>query len=320
MPRSKSKARRPRASSRWLAAALWSALAVGVFGTIWWVAGWSESPPGSRAGGEGSSPSGDAPYTSEATDGTPRAGTAVRSTEAAVRDVGNSDATVVRGPARIALVIDDLGRSVATVDRLRRIGVPITYAVLPYESRTAEVVQRLASAREEMILHLPMQAKGTQNPGPGALSVDMTPAQVREVTARALDQTPGAVGVNNHMGSAFTANADLVAAVMEEVSARGLLFLDSRTTPETVGASQARAAGVPWVERSVFLDNERSEGAIRERFVEGLGVAAERGQAVLIGHPYAETLTVLEREVPLAVERGYEFVVISRLAASPPLD
>ena len=152
------------------------------------------------------------------------------------------------------------------------------------------------------------------------MSVDMTPAQVREVTARALDQTPGAVGVNNHMGSAFTANADLVAAVMEEVSARGLLFLDSRTTPETVGASQARAAGVPWVERSVFLDNERSEGAIRERFVEGLGVAAERGQAVLIGHPYAETLTVLEREVPLAVERGYEFVVISRLAASPPLD
>lgn len=233
---------------------------------------------------------------------------------------GDADGPVpapVRGPARVAVVIDDLGRSVETVRRLRRLGVPITYAVLPYESRTPEVVRSLKEAGQEMILHLPMQAKGMENPGPGALSVDMTPEQVREVTSRALDQTPGAVGVNNHMGSAFTADATLVAAVMEEVSARGLLFLDSRTTAETVGAAEARAAGVPWIERSVFLDNEQVEEAIRDRFLEGLEVAAKRGQAVLIGHPYPETLAVLEREVPRALGRGFEFVAVSKLVAVP---
>lgn len=222
------------------------------------------------------------------------------------------------GPGRVAVVIDDLGRSVATIDRLRRIGVPVTYAVLPFESRTQEVVQSLVAAREEMILHLPMQARGTQNPGPGALSVDMTPEQVREVTGHALDQTPGVIGVNNHMGSAFTADDKLVAAVMDVVSERGLIFLDSRTTAETVGAAQARAAGVPWVERSVFLDNERAEEPIRARFLEGLGVAAEKGQAVLIGHPYDETLAVLEREIPVALARGFEFVAVSRLVTPPP--
>ena len=317
MSRSKSRGRRSRTSSRWVAAALWSTLALAILGTIWWIANWSEpGEPGTdivakeptaastsspRAAGvaepEGSEPSLDRP--------------------SAPIDEARGPAAPPVGPARIAVVIDDLGRSVETVHRLRRIGVPLTYAVLPFESRTPEVVRAINEAGEEMILHLPMQARGTQNPGPGALSIDMKPEQVRELTARALDQTPGAVGVNNHMGSAFTADADLVAAVMGEVAQRGLIFLDSRTTAETVGAAQARAAGVPWAERSVFLDNEKVESAIRDRFLEGLEVAADRGQAILIGHPYSETLAVLEREVPVALSRGFEFVAVSRVVSVP---
>lgn len=317
MPRSKSRRRRSRTSSRWLAAVLWSALAIGVFVTIWWIASWSDEAPAPSTEAVAASSTGSVPTpAADRPEAVDRGEVAAPAGSA--RDVREPNLKPSQGPARVAVVIDDLGRSVGTIERLRGIGVPITYAVLPYETRTSEVVRALADSGQEMILHLPMQAKGTQNPGPGALSVDMTPERVREVTARALDQTPGVIGVNNHMGSAFTADATLVAAVMDEVSARGLIFLDSRTTPETVGAAQARAAGVPWIERSVFLDNERVEEAIRARFLEGLGVAAERGQAVLIGHPYPETMAVLEREIPRARDRGFEFVGISRLVAASP--
>lgn len=318
MPRSKSRGRRSRASNRLLAAGLWSVLAIGIFGTIWWVVSWSDdgAAPVARVGADSRPPGGS---TAPSVDwpGDPDRAPSAEPADEDVSGVARS-AGPVMGPGRVAVVIDDLGRSVETVRRLGRIGAPITYAVLPYESHTKEVVEALQVARREMILHLPMQAKGAQNPGPGALSVNMTPEQVREVTARALDQTPGAIGVNNHMGSAFTANEVLVAAVMEEVASRRLIFLDSRTTPETVGAAQARAAGVPWVERSVFLDNERDEEAIRAQFLKGVAVAAERGQAVLIGHPYPETIAVLEREIPAATRRGFEFVTVSELAGFQP--
>ena len=47
------------------------------------------------------------------------------------------------GPPKIALVIDDLGRSLQDLDTLAALDVPVTYAVLPYETRTPEVVHEL---------------------------------------------------------------------------------------------------------------------------------------------------------------------------------
>ncbi|MEO1088920.1 MAG: divergent polysaccharide deacetylase family protein, partial [Acidobacteriota bacterium] len=63
------------------------------------------------------------------------------------------------GAPRIALVIDDLGRSLADVEALGQLGVPITYAVLPFETRTPEVVSMLRGRGQEIFVHLPMEAK-----------------------------------------------------------------------------------------------------------------------------------------------------------------
>ena len=44
-------------------------------------------------------------------------------------------------------------------------------------------------------------------------------------------------------------------------------------------------------------------------------MARERGTAVAIGHPFPETLDVLERELPKHREQGFERVTIRRLIA-----
>ncbi|HJN61502.1 MAG TPA: divergent polysaccharide deacetylase family protein [Alphaproteobacteria bacterium] len=44
-------------------------------------------------------------------------------------------------------------------------------------------------------------------------------------------------------------------------------------------------------------------------------MARQTGRAVAIGHPYDETLEVLERWLPDARRRGFEFVPISTIAA-----
>jgi polysaccharide deacetylase 2 family uncharacterized protein YibQ len=218
---------------------------------------------------------------------------------------------------RIAIVIDDLGRSVEDVQTLARLGVPLTYAVLPFESETPEVVAALHRERAELLLHLPMQPQSHENPGPGALLYGMDREALQKATANALAAVPGAVGVNNHMGSRLSADEPSMRAVLGVIEARGLYFLDSRTSPESVGYRVAAQMGVPAAERQVFLDSDLRPHMIREQFLRTLEVAKKRGSAIAIGHPHPATLAMLAAEVPRAKALGYEFVAVSRLLDRP---
>lgn len=42
-------------------------------------------------------------------------------------------------------------------------------------------------------------------------------------------------------------------------------------------------------------------------------MASKRGSVIVIGHPYPATLELLERELPLLADEGFELVTISEL-------
>ena len=214
---------------------------------------------------------------------------------------------------RIAIVIDDLGRSLDDLDTLGALGIPLTYAVLPFESKTSAVVAELARRGVEVLCHLPMEAKGDADPGPGALELAMSEGELVAATERALAAVPVAVGVNNHMGSAIASNQNAITTVLEVVARHRLYFLDSRTSVDTLGFSTARQLGIRAGERQVFLDTEKDETFIEGQFDRLLTEARKRGSATAIAHPYAETLAVLARRVDQARRAGFEFVVVSAL-------
>jgi hypothetical protein len=215
--------------------------------------------------------------------------------------------------AFVALVVDDLGRSVADVGRLAELGVPVSYAVLPFETRTAEVVAELRRRGAEVLLHLPMEGRNGADPGLGALTVGMSEAALAAATREALAAVPGAVGVNNHMGSVLSADASAMRVVLRELAGRGVFFLDSRTTADSVAYPAARELGMAAAERDVFLDPDLDPEAIRAQFHRLLDLARREGSAVAIGHPHPATLQVLAEEVPLARGLGYTFVPVSHL-------
>ena len=227
--------------------------------------------------------------------------------------VAEAAAPMPAANVRIAIVIDDLGRSTAEVDRLLALGVPLTYAVLPWESRTAEVLARLRGAGVEILCHLPMEASGGQNPGPNAILEKLPPERIGVLTRAALDALPGATGMNNHMGSAITSDPVAMNAVLAAVAERHLFFLDSRTTKESVAFTLARQLSIPAASRDVFLDEAPSEAEVEAAFDQFLALAKEKGSAIAIGHPHDETLRVLERRIPFAKAAGYEFVPVSFL-------
>jgi polysaccharide deacetylase 2 family uncharacterized protein YibQ len=236
-----------------------------------------------------------------------------------VQPAASVSAPVPSGPAvsahgvRIALVIDDLGHDVAELRPLEGLGVPVTYSVLPYEEQTPQVVAELRRRKAEILLHLPMQPKNGENPGPGALLQGMSDGELKQKTEAALTAVPGAMGVNNHMGSLLSAEEGPMTTVLEVLAERGLFFLDSRTSAETVGYKVAVRMGVPAAERQVFLDGEATPEAIHEQFQRLLAMARAKGAAIAIGHPHPETLAALLREVPKAKAEGFEFVPVSYL-------
>ncbi len=216
---------------------------------------------------------------------------------------------------RVALIIDDLGYDRPAAERLMELNAPFTFAILPH-SPHQETIARAAHARGlELILHLPMEPVEYPevNPGPGTLLAAMPPDELLRVLEGNLRAVPHIRGVNNHMGSRLTARSEQLYQVFSVLKRRGLYFVDSRTTDETVCRPSARLFELPFAQRDVFLDHVHEPAAIRRQLRELVRTARLKGEAVAIGHPHPTTIAVLREELP-ELRRQVEIVPASRLA------
>ncbi|MCC3750131.1 MAG: divergent polysaccharide deacetylase family protein [Halorhodospira halophila] len=220
-----------------------------------------------------------------------------------------------------ALIIDDVGDDRAAGRRAIDLDAGVTLSVLPHTPHGRYLAERAHERGREVMLHLPMEAKNGADPGPGALFLDMDEVQVRETVARALEAVPHAAGVNNHMGSLITRHPGHMTWLMEELAARDdLYFIDSRTSARSVAQWMADEQGVDNAVRHVFLDPQRDADVIAEQF-ERFVALAQQGQGVIaIGHPYPETLDLLEEELPGLRERGVTLVPAGELVDEPATD
>jgi hypothetical protein len=197
---------------------------------------------------------------------------------------------------RLCIVIDDLGEDLRKARILiQTLENKVTLSVLPFSTYTRDIVQLASEHGVDVMLHLPMEPKGypEANPGPGSLFVAMGMKEIRTMLEKDFRQVPGLVGVNNHMGSRFTADVRGMDVVLQEVKNRGLFFMDSLTSPESVARDLGRQMGVPVLSRDIFIDNEQREEAILFQLQKAEQLARKVGSVVAIGHPYPETLSAL---------------------------
>jgi len=219
--------------------------------------------------------------------------------------------------ARIAIVIDDLGNDREAVERIARWPFRVAGAVLPGLPGSAETARRLSASGKEVLLHLPMEPDGYPRirPGPGVVLRSDSDEKIAQTVVDDLETVPGAVGVNNHMGSAATADPRVMRAVVRVLTARRLFLLDSRTTEATVARRIADEEQLPAVSRKVFLDAVESEDALERSFRDLVLRAKKDGTALAIGHPHSATLALLERELPRLHSQGVELVTVAALTS-----
>ncbi len=193
----------------------------------------------------------------------------------------------------IAICIDDLGQDITATDKAMALPKEVALSFLPFADTTPFLAQAAGRRGHLVLAHVPMQALGGQNPGPMALKSGMAPDEIARRLGWNLSRVPGLTGINNHEGSAFTADSAGLQPVMAALRARHLFFLDSRTGPDSQAETVARGAGVMTAGRDVFLDDDLSPAAV-SRQLETLAATARRnGVAIAIGHPHDVTVKLL---------------------------
>jgi uncharacterized protein len=215
----------------------------------------------------------------------------------------------------VAIVIDDLGQDLAPARDVLALPAKITCAIMPGLAQSRKVAELAARSKREVLLHLPMEPKDRNlKASPGTLSSDMTPMDFLTTISDDVASVPGAVGVNNHEGSALTENKEAMKFLMAELKARNLLFLDSLTNPKSVAYATAKEFGLKAAKRDVFLDNESDNaGYIGKQLEELARIAKEHGHAIGIGHPHPATISALRKWLADADKQGIAIVPVSRL-------
>jgi polysaccharide deacetylase 2 family uncharacterized protein YibQ len=219
-----------------------------------------------------------------------------------------------QGGARLALIVDDCGQWLDTERGFIALGIPLTLSVLPDVRYTHLIANEAAAAGKGVMLHLPMETMSGMNPGPGKVTTEMTDAQIVAQVSDDLDQIPLARGVNNHEGSKGSSDPRVMNDVIGVLAKRGnLFFIDSRTSPSSVGEQVAREHGVATASRDVFLDNQENVAYSEAQLREAAAIALRHGSAIAIGHPRPTTLEAVRALIPALQAQGITFVLAEQL-------
>jgi polysaccharide deacetylase 2 family uncharacterized protein YibQ len=219
---------------------------------------------------------------------------------------GVHDIAPVRARPVIAICIDDLGEDLAGTDKAMALPQAVALSFLPFADTTPFLAEAAARKGHLVLAHVPMEARGPQNPGPMTLRHDMDANEIARRLGWHLARVPGLVGINNHEGSRFTADPQALIPVMATLRARHLFFFDSRTGPDSQAMAVAEAAGVMTAARDIFLDDDQSPAAVAMELEQLARQAKRSGIAIAIGHPHDVTLTLLKKW--LAEDHGVTLV------------
>jgi len=227
--------------------------------------------------------------------------------------LADSSQKKIQQPA-ISIIIDDLGYHKARDTRAIKLPGSVTYAFLPHTPHARHLATLAHSLNKEVMLHLPMESMEHEELGPGGLTMDMSHEELAAQLKSNLESVPHVVGINNHMGSLLTQHPGHMLWLMQELRKRDdLYFVDSYTTKTSIVQKVASENWVPNIRRDVFLDSDRDPKKIKMHFRRLIKMAKKTGFALGIGHPYPETMAILEEELPKLNSKGIQLLPVSKL-------
>lgn len=231
-------------------------------------------------------------------------------TEAVATDKQKHPA-VIKG--RLAIVIDDCGANMDVLKSYNGMPIPLTYAVMPNKQYTTESANSGYNAGRKIFVHLPMEPLNVSSSEKTYIAKSMSDSEVKKTAKSLMDQVPHAIGMNNHQGSAATADERVMKDVLSVLKSRQMVYLDSRTNADSVGEKTASAMGIGTTRNNLFIDNDSDVASIKKRIKQGGDIARSNGSAVIIGHNRPNTAEALRDMIDELHADGIDIVFVTDL-------
>lgn len=213
----------------------------------------------------------------------------------------------------IAVVIDDMGISLKRTADIASLKAPLTVSFLTYGRRLSEQVENSRRAGQEIMIHVPMEAKSNIDVAPDVLTTAMSKDEIKRNLSVMLGKFDNVQGINNHMGSKLTEDKERMAAVMEVLKQNNMFFLDSKTSAGSHAEEAAAETGVAYAHRHVFIDNNNDKKYILGQLQKAEQIALKNGYAIAIGHPKSQTFEALKEWLPALNGKKVRLVPLSQI-------
>ncbi len=216
---------------------------------------------------------------------------------------------------KLAVIVDDCGYDIKSVRALTKVGLPFSYAILPYKNFSSDALEVIKTSGNVPMLHLPMEPSNRSAMSEGAKTIltDMKEKEIRKLVKNALNSLPGVIGVNNHQGSKATSDKRVMETVLRELKEQDMFFVDSHTIATTVARDTAKKMGVKTGMNDIFLDNSKDVEDIRRQVMKAIALAEKNGTAIAICHARPNTVKMWEKYADEFRKTGIEFVHVTEV-------
>ena len=234
------------------------------------------------------------------------------------KNINSFDEKEVKLTPKIAIVFDDLGIDLFRTKKIMELRGPLSLSFITYAPKLKEQTKNAQRAGHELWMHMPMEPRSNNiDPGPNVLLTGLPRKELEAAIQWNLTQFSGYVGINNHMGSRFTADLESIRIFMRELKKHNLIFLDSKTSSHSVARKAAIEANVPFIVRNIFIDHIDETKEIKKMLVQVEKLAHKTGYAVAIGHPKDNTLREIKPWLNTLESKDLQLVPLSKLVKYP---
>ncbi|WP_208995862.1 divergent polysaccharide deacetylase family protein [Pannonibacter tanglangensis] len=221
---------------------------------------------------------------------------------------------------KIAIIIGGIGLSEAgSRNALENLPADVTFAIAPYGDRLDRWMRQARAAGHEILLQLPLEPFDfpDNDPGPHTLLVSLRGPEFLDRLYWLMSRFTNYVGVINTQGARFTATEPSMQYLLEEITKRGLMYVDDGSSSRSIAPTVANAAQTPFSRVDVVLDAVPKADEINARLLQLEALARSRGMAVAAGSALPVTIKALEDWSRDLEQRGLMLVPISATVDRP---
>lgn len=221
---------------------------------------------------------------------------------------------------RIAIVVGGLGLSQTGTQRaLDTLPEDITLAFAATGNSLFRWMPVARRGGHEILLQVPLEPFDYPGNNPGRLTLvskDSAATNLKRLH-EAMGRMTNYTGIMNYLGGRFLADSEALEPVMQDISNRGLLFLDDGSSAQSLSATYAKAFASPHAFADVVLDQEVSKAAVLGKLDELERIALRKGSAIGVASAFDESVDAVTEWAREAQGRGIEIVGVSVLADVP---